>query len=36
MEQNETLAWLILLLPLAAVVANLINIAWFSTAATGA
>jgi NADH-quinone oxidoreductase subunit L len=29
MEQNESLAWLILLLPLAAVAANLINIAWF-------
>ena len=29
MEQNESIAWLILLLPLAAVVFNLINIAWF-------
>src|SRR5579863_7315417 len=30
MEQNEGLAWLLLLLPLAAVAANLINIAWFN------
>jgi NADH-quinone oxidoreductase subunit L len=29
MGQNESIAWLILLLPLAAVVINLINIAWF-------
>src|SRR5580698_3667270 len=29
MGQNESIAWLILLLPLAAVVFNLINIAWF-------
>jgi len=29
MEQNESIAWLLLILPLAAVAANLVNLSWF-------